>query len=201
MRNWSDKEFANHLAEWSTNNQFRRPRMRPGEQGTSLEYALAYFLSNLQRDPSRHHSNDFVGLSPFAWWNAIIIPKKKTIYETSCDMCGIKFYNSSKCNKRKNGYPMYLICQYCHDWSLPKHMQIGAKGKGSFPCSRIIIGESLPVKSGRTFSRQWTSKYKTIANTKLDADVRENESDGKSFYNESEALQEISMFYGFTKYH
>ena len=169
----SEREFVKRITEWSTNHRSRRPRMRNGEQGTE-EYILAEALSKIRNDPARHHSTEFSSLRMFDWWGSIITPKHKAMYETRCDMCKTPFYNSTKCNKRKNGYPVYRVCQHCHDWSIPKRMQMNATGKRSFPCAKVIISEPLPIKSGKSFSRRWTSRYR---NPTKRTDIKQTEDD------------------------
>ena len=69
-------------------------------------------------------------------------------YCTKCDFCETKYYHvAKKTNRRKNGYPVYLLCKYCHDWSIGKKNQKYAK---------VMEGEiSEPKTSGKIFTKLW----------------------------------------------
>lgn len=39
---------------------------------------------------------------------------------TQCDFCGNKYYAAKGINCRRNGFPVYLLCSPCYNWSIPK---------------------------------------------------------------------------------
>lgn len=72
---------------------------------------------------------------------------------TSCDLCHVTTYYADKgANKRKQGFPLYLVCQHCFDWSISRKYR---------PYARVLHGTiEKPPTSGKSFSTNWKSHYK-----------------------------------------
>lgn len=75
------------------------------------------------------------------------------MFKSHCDMCGQCYYHAEKnLNKRRNGFPVYVVCDYCYNWSVPKKCRDRYKklGGSKFP----------PVTSGKKFSKAWNNVYR-----------------------------------------
>lgn len=72
--------------------------------------------------------------------------------QSNCDFCHQVYYAGKSQNKKKNGFPVFLLCEHCFNWSLAKKDKKYAK---------ILKGNFFKtVPSGKSFSEIWTSKYK-----------------------------------------
>ena len=157
---WDDSERAEYIASWSKKHNERRPRYNTNlEEDPIPQWVLAKWIGSVKKDgSSRYLKSDFAALGYLSWWTALTTPKEKKRHVTDCDMCKQSFYSETRCNKKKNGYPAYLVCTYCYDWSIPRTRKDMAK---------VIKGSAtLPAKSGKSFSKSWTSKYKSMSMNK-----------------------------------
>lgn len=93
---------------------------------------------------------------------------KHATYVTRCDICVQPYYNSNKkANKRKNGFPVYRVCNYCYDWSLPKSMKSRAQ---------ILSGKICKdPTSGKKFTQLWKNRYRT---TKQKQNIQNHDENG-----------------------
>lgn len=104
------------------------------------------------------------------------------IRESKCDFCNNIYYHKSGVNKRRGGYPVYMLCQFCYDWSLPKRM------KRAEACSAKVLQGSLykPATSGKKFSQSYNKTYKTTHRKVIGAETSERQQSASKEHMENE---------------
>jgi hypothetical protein len=106
-------------------------------------------------------------------------------HPASCDFCRQTYFNDHKReNKKKNGFPLYLLCQHCYDWSLPKKSR-------KLGVARVLKGSPSKQKhSGEAFSKSWSSAYRRSGNAS-ETVVTKDPEDGEKV--EKEEVEEKGM--------
>jgi hypothetical protein len=145
-----NKDKTNHVLLWSKENQSRKPKNAHRSEEEDI-YAT-WILETKQKKSWLLSPEEFESLNQLDWWKAMICPKYRSLQAIGCDWCNRTLYCNVR-NKRKNGHPKYFVCKYCQECSVPKRLRAAGM-------TQEINTGVTHRKSGKSFSRKWTAKYK-----------------------------------------
>lgn len=153
-----------------------RPRAGSNDE---LEKMLGKYVNELKRKEIYEKKTDvYSELRKFDWWIFTIgedrKPEKgytKPLKTTKCDFCTNVYFCEGSLNKRKNGFPVYRLCDHCIMWSLPKAKRMYAK--------KLDGNISKPISSGKKVSKSLRNTYRKVSKSAQIKEKQCKESDEK----------------------
>lgn len=210
--NWNRSAKAQYLARWSRDNKNRKPkgdnknRKPKGKINggiETIESFLSKYVKELRMESDSYNHPDYEVLRGLDWWMYMIgeCPSMKqqsdekhqvkSLKKSRCDMCRITYYCDTVANKRTHGYPLYLLCHQCYEWSIPKRMRIVSK--------KLQGSISKPPTSGKKFNASWNNVYKKTpqkmekeSNSSRNEDDIDDKENQDIEHDENEQLEDIT---------
>jgi hypothetical protein len=95
--------------------------------------------------------------------------KATIIHATPCDFCKTIQYSE---NRQKRGKALYIVCQRCCTFSVPRKMY-----SQGFLIKMMERSIERPKSSGKQFSKAWTSRYASAKKKAVESSIKGEENE------------------------